>query len=183
MADGMTTAAETAGALYERDFHAWTQAQAAALRAAAVSAGAEGAAASDAPLDHGNLAEEIESLGRSDREKVEARIARIIEHLLKLECSPSTVPRAGWRATVREARAALARSFKHSPSLHRVAREAVEEETAGAARTAAEALADHGEDASLVRARLDGGGYTAEQVLGDWWPASPPPAGPPSPFP
>jgi len=46
------------GELYEHDFFLWTQEQAAGLRRAK---------ASNLPLDWENLAEEIESLGKSDR--------------------------------------------------------------------------------------------------------------------
>jgi hypothetical protein len=45
--------------LYDEDFYAWTQAQAALLRAQKAS-----------DLDYANLAEEIESLGRSERKEV-----------------------------------------------------------------------------------------------------------------
>ena len=63
--------------LYERDFCHWTAEQAAALRAAA-------ARRLDLALDFENLAEEIESLGRSDRRALVSHIKRVIEHLLKL---------------------------------------------------------------------------------------------------
>jgi hypothetical protein len=39
-----------------------------------------------------------------------------------------------------------------------------------AARLAADDLGQHGEPAEAVRERLDKGEYTAEQVLGDWFP-------------
>ena len=46
------------------------------------------------------LAEEIESLGRSQRHELRSRIAVIIEHLLKLEHSPAVNPRRGWIDTI-----------------------------------------------------------------------------------
>ena len=49
--------------LYDRDFFLWTQEQAAALRAVRKS---------NLPLDWDNLAEEIESLGRSQRTELRA---------------------------------------------------------------------------------------------------------------
>jgi Domain of unknown function DUF29 len=80
-----------AGALYEQDFFLWTKEQAAALRLAKNS---------NLPLDWENLAEEIESLGKSDRRELRSQIRRILRHLLKLEATPSVEPRAGWRSTV-----------------------------------------------------------------------------------
>ena len=64
--------------LYEQDFVRWTEAQAAVLRR-----GAE--TKSNLPLDWTNLAEEVESLGRSQRRELRGRLATIVEHLLKLE--------------------------------------------------------------------------------------------------
>ena len=78
------------GELYEQDFFLWTKEQAVALRLAKNS---------NLPLDWENLAEEIESLGKSDRRELRSQIRRILRHLLKLEASPSVEPRAGWRAT------------------------------------------------------------------------------------
>ena len=78
--------------LYDEDFLRWTEEQAAGLRRAKVS---------NLPLDWENLAEEIESLGKSQRRELGAQIRRILHHLLKLEVSPAEEPRAGWRASVR----------------------------------------------------------------------------------
>ena len=73
--------------LYQTDYYAWTKQQAAALRAMA-------ARARELDLDLENLAEEVESLGRSDLNTVRSQVQRIIEHLLKLEYSPASEPRA-----------------------------------------------------------------------------------------
>jgi len=83
--------------LYRTDYYAWTKQQAAALRALA-------AAHVDTTLDLQNLAEEVESLGRSDFATIRSQLRRIIEHLLKLEHSPAADPRFGWRESVVEAR-------------------------------------------------------------------------------
>lgn len=71
--------------LNEEDFVRWTEAQAATLRKAAC-------LGINLPLDWENLAEEIDSLGRSQRRELRSRIATIIEHLLKLQCSPAAEP-------------------------------------------------------------------------------------------
>jgi hypothetical protein len=64
--------------LYDEDFVAWSEQQAEALRAAARTG-------SNQQLDWENLAEEIESLGRSQRRELRSRLSVIMEHLVKLE--------------------------------------------------------------------------------------------------
>jgi hypothetical protein len=87
------------GELYGGDFVLWTEDQAAALRRAK---------GSNLPLDWENLAEEIESLGKSQRAELNSQIRRILRHLIKLETPPAANPRAGWRPTIRDARAEIA---------------------------------------------------------------------------
>jgi hypothetical protein len=72
--------------LYERDFYAWTQDQAARLRALA----------GDNRFDAERVAEEIEDLGASARRAVESHLLNMLVHLLKLAHSPAEQPRAGW---------------------------------------------------------------------------------------
>jgi hypothetical protein len=96
--------------LYERDYYAWTQAQAAALRRMA-------GGRIETALDLAHLAEEVEDLGRSERDAVRSQVRRIIEHLLKLEYSGALEPRDGWKDTVADARAVL--DDKLSESLRR----------------------------------------------------------------
>ena len=57
-------------ALYEQDFYRWTQEQARVLRDAA-------RVGVNLPVDWENVAEEIESLGRSDRREITSRLATI----------------------------------------------------------------------------------------------------------
>ena len=54
-----------------------------------------------------HLAEEVEDLGKDQCCACRSQIRTIIEHLLKLQLSPSPEPRAGWERTVLMARAAL----------------------------------------------------------------------------
>ena len=63
--------------LYDTDFFAWTQQQAAALAAGKAS-----------DLDWANLAEEIESLGKHDRREIRNRLRVLVRHLLKWEYQP-----------------------------------------------------------------------------------------------
>lgn len=149
--------------LYDQDFFLWTQHQAAALRRAKDSS---------LPLDWENLAEEIESLGTSQRGELNSQIRRILRHLFKLESSPAD-PRAEWRATIRYARVELEELFELSPSLRRDTEGVVNKQTISAAKLATGDLEDHGEPADKVKERLDKGGFTADQVLGDWFPEPP----------
>ena len=91
--------------LYDRDFHAWTHEMAEALR----SSQWEG-------LDVGNLVEEIESLGRRERQELENRLAVLLGHLLKWQYQ-STERSNSWRATIREQRRRISKLLIESPSL------------------------------------------------------------------
>jgi hypothetical protein len=79
--------------LYDEDFVRWTEEQSSALRDAA-------GVGTNLPLDWEHLAEEIESLGRSQRHELHSRLAVILEHLMKLEHSPAIDPRTGWMDTI-----------------------------------------------------------------------------------
>jgi hypothetical protein len=93
---------------YEDDFYAWTQHQAEVLRTMPVS---------DNRFDREHLAEEIEDLGKSERDAVRSQIRRIVEHFLKLAYSPAQAPRFDWMHSIADARAAL--EDKMSPTLRR----------------------------------------------------------------
>lgn len=102
--------------LYESDFYAWTQRQAALLRSMA-------AERTNSQLDLEHLAEEIESAGGSDRKEVKNRLTTVLEHMLKIAYSPAYEPLNGWRGTVRVQRRDLLATLEQSPSLRRVVRE------------------------------------------------------------
>jgi len=144
-------------ASYEQDFVLWTREQADALRSAA-------RAGANLPIDWGNVAEEIESLGRSDRNEISSRIGTIIEHLLKLQSSPATAPRGGWRATVVRERGVVIDRLADSPSLRPQVTELIEREARRARRAVALELDEYGERLAQLP------DYTEEQILGDWLP-------------
>jgi len=156
-------------ALYDEDFVRWTEEQAAALRRAK-SLPAARTGRSNLPLDWDNLAEEIESLGKSDRRELRSQITRVLRHLLKLAVSPAAEPRAGWRATIDETRIEIEGLLEDSPSLRREADSLIKKQIGAAAKLAADDLRQHGEPEQAIGARLAAGGFTAEQVLGDWFP-------------
>jgi len=152
--------------LYNQDFVLWSKEQAAALRSAA-------RGGSNQNLDWENLAEEIESLGISQRSALGSQIRRIIEHLLKLENSRAMNPRRGWVESTNDARIEIEALLEHSPSLKNEIAAAIAAEMQRASRKAVRDLEkfDDLEPASLARIR--GAVYTEEQILGDWFPAEP----------
>lgn len=150
--------------LYDQDFLRWTEQQAAALRAAPKD--------SNLPLDWENLAEEIESLGKSQRAALRSQLRRILRHLFKLEGSLAVGPRPGWEESIREARVEIEDILEDSPSLRREIDALIKKQAPIAAELAAGDLRQHGEPADAIQARLDKGGFTAEEVVGDWFPGA-----------
>jgi len=92
---------------YDTDFYAWTQAQAAAIRAKDVAA-----------LDIEHLAEEVEDLGRAVRKSLGSQLERLLLHLLKWQYDPATDPRRLWRVTIRHARQEIADDLAENRTLH-----------------------------------------------------------------
>jgi hypothetical protein len=162
--------AESPVQLYEQDFVRWTEQQAAALREAA-------AAGTNLPLDWENLAEEIDSLGRSISRELRRRIARIIEHLIKLECSPAA-PRQSWYDTVDRERLNIEDLLEESPSLRTRVADMVSRQLPRTARLVIGGLDDSGNAAAETVARIQQLNYNAEQVIGDWYPGDDPSPGP-----
>jgi hypothetical protein len=90
---------------YVTDFYAWTQGQAAALRAKDVAA-----------LDLDKLAEAIEALGMNEKRAISRQLQRLLAHLLKWRYQP-THRTPSWRRTIRQARDAIADVLEESHSL------------------------------------------------------------------
>jgi hypothetical protein len=150
------------GPRYEDDFYAWTQYQADVLRSMRTR---------DNRFDREHVAEEIEDLGKSERDAVEKQIVRILEHFLKLAYSPADRPRYGWMRSVAGARGDLKR--KLSPTLRRHAEEAFASLYEEAREQAALALREYGEDeaAAALPAVCP---YAFAQVLEKAWYPEPP---------
>ena len=91
--------------LYERDFYAWANEQAALLRAGNLSA---------ADIDH--IAEEIESMGRTEKRELESRLTILLLHLLKWRFQPGLRGNS-WRLTIKEQRRRVVRHLADNPSL------------------------------------------------------------------
>jgi hypothetical protein len=91
--------------LYDLDFYAWTQQQADLLLAGKLEF-----------LDRVNLAEEIESLGKQQRQELRNRLSILIGHLLKWDYQPER-RRKSWKATIREQRRRIIEHLADNPSL------------------------------------------------------------------
>lgn len=91
--------------LYETDFYAWTQEQVSLLSKQQWS-----------QLDLLNLIEEIDSLGKQQRQELRNRLSVLIGHLLKWEYQRQRRSRS-WLATIRVQRRDTLRLLKDNPSL------------------------------------------------------------------
>jgi len=90
---------------YERDYYAWTDGQAHALRERKVSG-----------LDWDNLAEEVEDLGKSERHRLESHLELLLMHLLKWVNQPHRRSRS-WSNSIREHRFRIQRVLRDNPGL------------------------------------------------------------------
>ena len=90
---------------YDEDFALWSAEQAALLREGRFDL-----------LDVENVAEEIASLGRSEKHEIGNRIEVLLIHLLKWQRQPEHRSRS-WASTIRNQRDAIADLLAESPSL------------------------------------------------------------------
>ncbi|WP_194300495.1 DUF29 domain-containing protein [Acetobacter farinalis] len=111
--------------LYDHDFYAWTNEQAGLLRAGKLS---------KADLEH--IAEEIESMGKSEKRKLISRLTVLLLHLLKWEFQPMRRG-ASWRLSIANTRDALTDHLADNPSLRSVLEASVETAYRRARRDAA----------------------------------------------
>jgi hypothetical protein len=91
--------------LYDQDFFAWAQEQAALLRAGRVS---------EADVDH--IAEEIESMGKTEKRELISRMEVLLVHLLKWQFQPDRRGKS-WTNTIRVQRNRLESHLADNPSL------------------------------------------------------------------
>jgi hypothetical protein len=142
-------------ALYERDFYAWTQEQAALLRNEEY-----------AELDLSNLIEEIEAMGRRDRRELTSRLTVLLMHLLKWQHQTGQHGRSrSWQNTIDTQRAEIELILRDSPSLHSELEEHIEYAWPKACRAAAR---ETRLPLSIFPTTCT---YTSEQILdADWLP-------------
>ncbi|HLB43263.1 MAG TPA: DUF29 domain-containing protein [Gammaproteobacteria bacterium] len=90
---------------YDRDFYAWAIHNAQLLRQGKLS-----------EVDIKNVAEEIESMGKSEKRELINRLAILMAHLLKWQYQPGNRGNS-WKYTIKEQRSCLSRLIEESPSL------------------------------------------------------------------
>ena len=153
----------TKAGLYEQDFYAWTQEQAALLREGAVQ-----------DLDRTNLAEEVEDLGHSLQDKLASHLLVLLTHLLKLSLAATHLPHdyvrasRGWRLTCQAQRLQIAKVLRRNAKLRATLR-GERDDAYAVARL--EAARDLPLDTALVPEPCP---WKLKQVLDpDFWPDTP----------
>jgi hypothetical protein len=101
--------------LYETDFYAWAKEQAALLRSGKLT---------EADLEH--IAEEIESMGKTEKRELVSRLTVLLVHLLKWRFQPA-LRGTLWEVTIKVHRRDLARHLRDNPSLRSRLDEAIED--------------------------------------------------------
>ena len=91
--------------LYERDTYTWAMQQADALRRRSAN-----------EVDWDNVAEEIESVGKSEARELESRYIVLLTHLLKWLFQPSERSRS-WEATIKVQRRLIEKEHRNNPGL------------------------------------------------------------------
>ncbi len=102
--------------LYEADFFRWTQEQGRVLRERRAS-----------DVDWENVAEEIETLGRSEKNEIAGRLNVLLLHLLRCQFQPE-MRSTSWRGSVVEQRKKLQRLLRENPSLRDYPAQILDEE-------------------------------------------------------
>lgn len=98
---------------YDSDILLWSERQGALLRRRAA-----GELINDADIDWPNVAEEIESVGRSQLSAVRSYIVQALAHELKAQGWPQSQAAPGWRAEVVRFRQEAAEAFAPSMRQH-----------------------------------------------------------------
>jgi hypothetical protein len=115
---------------YDNDFYAWANEQAALLRAGRLGL---------ADIEH--IAQEIESIGRTEKRELVSRLRVLLLHLLKWKFQPAGRG-SSWEAPVRVQRLDLAEHMKDNPSLKAIVSEAIVTAYEGAVIEAAAELSE-----------------------------------------
>jgi type I site-specific restriction-modification system R (restriction) subunit len=98
---------ETSSCLYEEDFFLWLETTVKLLKEGRLN-----------ELDIANLTEEIEAMGRSEKNSIESNLEVLLMHLLKYKYQPKKLSKS-WLLTIYEHRKRIKKAFKNSPSLKR----------------------------------------------------------------
>lgn len=98
---------------YDTDFYKWASKQADLLRTGKLS---------EADIEH--IAEEIESMGKSEKRELISRLKVLFVHLLKWKYQPSRQSKS-WQLTIKEQRMMLFDHLEDNPSLKAIQDEVV----------------------------------------------------------
>lgn len=98
---------DTTKTLYDTDFVAWADRTAGLLRAGRFN-----------EIEVENVAEEIETLGRSERKGVRSHLQRLMMHKMKQRIQPER-DGPSWQLSIAEARQSIQDDIEESPSLRR----------------------------------------------------------------
>ena len=109
----LVPAVEPTGAAYERDLYTWSQEQARLVREGRWDA-----------VDRDNVAEEIESLGRTEFSKLESALRVLLLHMLKWDHQPQRRSRS-WAISIKQQRLELDDVLADNPGLRPRLEEAV----------------------------------------------------------
>jgi Domain of unknown function DUF29 len=121
-----TQASPEARATYEGDFYSWTREQGALLRAGRFD-----------EIDWENIAEEIETLGRSEFDKLVSFYRLVLLHMLKCDHQPNKLARS-WLISIANHRDSAADVLAENPGLKPRMEEAVAKAYRHARRDAAD---------------------------------------------
>jgi hypothetical protein len=132
---------------YEQDWYAWTQDQAARLRAWPEQLRPNG-------LDVEHLAEEVEDMGGAQRRAIESYLRQIALHLLTIEFHSAAEARSHWKTEVDGFRDSLDLEFRDSPSLRARRQEFFEDAWRRAARDLGRQLDRDAPDRARAIAKL-----------------------------
>lgn len=91
--------------LYHRDFHAWTLQAAELIRQRKFD-----------QLNIDDLAEELDSMGKKERNEIENRLVILLAHLLQWQFQPA-YRSASWRGSITEQRKQIQRQLRFNPSV------------------------------------------------------------------
>ena len=140
--------------LYDRDFYAWSREQAELLRAGKLAA---------ADIEH--IAEEIDSMGRTEKRELINRLDVLLGRLLKWRYEPSKRG-PSWEASILNQRDAIADHLDDNPSLKPLLPQALASAYRSARR---DAVAETGLAESTFPEACP---WTVEEVLdGGFWPS------------
>ena len=134
---------------YDEDFYGWAMAEANLLRQRKWD-----------ELDIEHLAEELESMGASEKREIRSRMKQLLKHLLKWKYQPDLQCRS-WKNSIRNQRLELADVIKDNPSLRPTLHEHIKE-------VYIRALADAVEETGIYKENFPTEcPYTFEQIMND----------------